>query len=98
MLTPRDQLFASHDEFRKLAMEHTRYEQRLSSLTQKRYLTPEEAQTPFEGSNGEHRAATPRASPGQPGSIESTKTARLMRSSIYMFRSAALLSAVFICI
>jgi len=42
MLTPRDQLFASHDEFRKLAMEHTRYEQRLSSLTQKRYLTDDE--------------------------------------------------------
>jgi uncharacterized protein len=42
MLTPRDQLLASHDEFRKLAMEHTQYQQRLESLTQKRYLTEDE--------------------------------------------------------
>jgi uncharacterized protein YdcH (DUF465 family) len=42
MLTARDQLFASHEEFRKLVMEHTQYESRLSSLTQKRYLTDDE--------------------------------------------------------
>jgi len=42
MLTPRDQLLASHDEFRKLAQEHTQYSQRLESLTQKRYLTEDE--------------------------------------------------------
>ncbi len=42
MLTPRDQLFASHEEFRKLAMEHTQYQQRLESLTQKRYLSEDE--------------------------------------------------------
>jgi len=42
MLTSRDQLLASHDEFRKLATEHTQYEQRLDSLTQKRYLTDDE--------------------------------------------------------
>jgi uncharacterized protein len=42
MLTSRDQLFASHDEFRRLALEHTQYEQRLDSLTQKRYLTDDE--------------------------------------------------------
>jgi hypothetical protein len=42
MLTSRDQLFASHDEFRKLAMEHTLYEKRLDSLTEKRYLTDDE--------------------------------------------------------
>src|ERR1700731_4970225 len=42
MLTARDQLFASHDEFRKLAMEHTLYEKRLDSLTEKRYLTDDE--------------------------------------------------------
>jgi len=42
MLTPRDQLLASHDEFRKLAMEHTQYAQRLDNLTQKRYLTDDE--------------------------------------------------------
>ena len=29
MLTPRDQLLASHEEFRKLAMEHTQYAERL---------------------------------------------------------------------
>ena len=38
-MTPKDQLLASHDEFRKLAQEHTQYAQRLESLTQKRYLT-----------------------------------------------------------
>ncbi len=42
MLTPRDQLLANHDEFRKLAQEHTQYSQRLDSLTQKRYLTEDE--------------------------------------------------------
>ena len=42
MQTPRDQLLASHDEFRKLAMEHTQYDKRLESLTQKRYLTDDE--------------------------------------------------------
>ena len=42
MLTSRDQLIASHDEFRKLAHEHTQYAQRLESLTQKRYLTEDE--------------------------------------------------------
>jgi len=42
MLNSRDQLLANHDEFRKLAMEHTQYEQRLDSLTQKRYLTDDE--------------------------------------------------------
>ena len=42
MLTPRDQLLVSHDEFRKLAQEHMQYSQRLESLTQKRYLTEDE--------------------------------------------------------
>ena len=42
MLTPRDQLLANHDEFRKLAQEHTQYAQRLDSLTQKRFLTEDE--------------------------------------------------------
>jgi uncharacterized protein len=42
MLTPRDQLLASHEEFQKLAQEHTQYAQRLDSLTQKRYLTEDE--------------------------------------------------------
>jgi uncharacterized protein len=42
MLAPRDQLLASHEEFRKLALEHTQYEQRLGSLTHKRYLTEDE--------------------------------------------------------
>jgi uncharacterized protein YdcH (DUF465 family) len=42
MLTPRDQLLASHHEFRKLAQEHTQYSQRLESLTQKRFLTDDE--------------------------------------------------------
>ena len=42
MLTPRDQLLTSHEEFRRLAQEHTQYAQRLDSLTQKRYLSEDE--------------------------------------------------------
>ena len=42
MLVSRDHLLATHEEFRKLATEHTQYEQRLSSLTHKRYLTDDE--------------------------------------------------------
>ncbi len=42
MLNFRDQLLASHDEFRRLAQEHSQYSQRLDSLTQKRYLTEDE--------------------------------------------------------
>ena len=42
MLTPRDQLLTSHDEFRRLVQEHSQYSQRLESLTQKRYLTEDE--------------------------------------------------------
>jgi uncharacterized protein YdcH (DUF465 family) len=42
MLASRDQLLASNDQFRKLAQEHTQYEQRLGSLTQKRFLTDDE--------------------------------------------------------
>lgn len=43
MATPvRDQLLASHDEFRKLAQEHAQYSQRLESLIQKRYLSDDE--------------------------------------------------------
>jgi uncharacterized protein YdcH (DUF465 family) len=42
MLASRDQLLASHEEFRKLAQEHTTYEQRLDLLTQKRFLTDDE--------------------------------------------------------
>jgi uncharacterized protein YdcH (DUF465 family) len=38
----REQLLASHDEFRRLAQEHTQYSQRLRSLTEKRYLTEDE--------------------------------------------------------
>ncbi len=42
MLTSRDQLLTSHEEFRRLAQEHMLYAQRLDSLTQKRYLTEDE--------------------------------------------------------
>jgi uncharacterized protein len=38
----REELMASHDEFRRLAEEHSRYCQRLETLTQKRYLSDEE--------------------------------------------------------
>ena len=42
MLTPRDQILTGHDEFQRLAQEHSEYSQRLESLSQKRYLTDEE--------------------------------------------------------
>ncbi|HSS96288.1 MAG TPA: DUF465 domain-containing protein [Terriglobales bacterium] len=42
MLTPTDQLLSSHEEFQKLALEHTQYQQRLETLTQKRFLTDDE--------------------------------------------------------
>ncbi len=42
MLASRDHLLATHEEFRKLAQEHSQYEQRLSSLTHKRYLNDDE--------------------------------------------------------
>ena len=42
MLTPRDQLLSNHEEFQKLALEHTQYQQRLETLTQKRFLTDDE--------------------------------------------------------
>ena len=38
----REQLLASHDEFRRLAQEHTHYAQRLDNLIQKRFLTDDE--------------------------------------------------------
>jgi len=42
MLTPKDHLLASDEQFRKLATEHSQYANRLESLTQKRYLTDDE--------------------------------------------------------
>lgn len=42
MLTPKDHLLASDDEFRKLATEHSQYANRLESLTQKRFLSEDE--------------------------------------------------------
>jgi uncharacterized protein YdcH (DUF465 family) len=38
----REELMASHDEFRRLAEEHSQYCQRLETLIQKRYLSDEE--------------------------------------------------------
>ncbi|HEV2964315.1 MAG TPA: hypothetical protein VG649_20985 [Candidatus Angelobacter sp.] len=38
----REQLLASHEEFRRLALEHTQHSQRLQSLIEKRYLTEDE--------------------------------------------------------
>jgi uncharacterized protein YdcH (DUF465 family) len=42
MLTSKDQLLTSHEEFRRLAQEHSQYSQRLETLTQKRYLSEDE--------------------------------------------------------
>jgi hypothetical protein len=38
----REQLLASHDEFRRLAQEHTQYSLRLNSLIEKQYLSEDE--------------------------------------------------------
>jgi len=38
----REQLLASHDEFRRLAQEHAQYSQRLHLLNEKRYLSEDE--------------------------------------------------------
>ena len=38
----RDHLMATHEEFRRLASEHSQYSQRLESLTQKRFLSEDE--------------------------------------------------------
>ncbi len=38
----REQLLASHEEFRRLAQEHNQFTQRLHSLIEKRYLTEDE--------------------------------------------------------
>jgi uncharacterized protein len=38
----REQLLASHEEFRRLAQEHNQHCQRLHSLIEKRYLTEDE--------------------------------------------------------
>ena len=38
----REQLLASHEEFRRLAQEHTQYSQRLNLLIAKRYLSDDE--------------------------------------------------------
>jgi uncharacterized protein YdcH (DUF465 family) len=38
----REQLLASHEEFRRLAQEHTQYSERLHSLIEKRYLSDDE--------------------------------------------------------
>jgi len=42
MLTSKDELLTNHEEFRKLAQEHTQYAKRLDTLTQKRYLSEDE--------------------------------------------------------
>ena len=38
----REQLLASHEEFRRLAQEHTQHSQRLNSLIDKRFLSDDE--------------------------------------------------------
>jgi uncharacterized protein YdcH (DUF465 family) len=38
----REELLASHEEFRRLAQEHSHYCQRLEGLLQKRYLSEDE--------------------------------------------------------
>jgi hypothetical protein len=38
----REQLLASHDEFRRLAQEHAQHSLRLNSLIEKRYLSEDE--------------------------------------------------------
>ncbi len=42
MVDSTDQLLTSQEQIRKLAEEHTQYQQRLDSLTHKRYLSEDE--------------------------------------------------------
>lgn len=42
MLTSKDLLLSEHEEFQRLAHEHSQYSQRLDTLTQKRYLSEDE--------------------------------------------------------
>ena len=42
MLTSKDPILTNHEEFQRLAQEHTQYSKRLDSLTQKRYLSEDE--------------------------------------------------------
>jgi uncharacterized protein YdcH (DUF465 family) len=42
MASLHDELVANHEEFRRLAQEHSQYAQRLDSLIQKRYLSEDE--------------------------------------------------------
>ena len=41
-LSNQDQTLASHDNLRKLALEHSQYAQRLELLAQKRFLSEDE--------------------------------------------------------
>jgi uncharacterized protein len=38
----REQLLASHEEFRRLAQQHSQYSHRLNSLIEQRYLSEDE--------------------------------------------------------
>ena len=42
MASLHEELFASHEEFRRLAQEHKQYAERLDSLIQKKYLNEDE--------------------------------------------------------
>jgi hypothetical protein len=63
MLASKDQLIASHEEFRKLAYEHTQYEQRLDSKAisnrrrKARRSALEEAQAAAKRPDAKHRAS-----------------------------------------
>ncbi|HLJ86244.1 MAG TPA: YdcH family protein [Candidatus Angelobacter sp.] len=38
----REQLLASHEQFRRLAQEHSHYSQRIETLSEKKYLSEDE--------------------------------------------------------
>ena len=101
MLTPRDQLLASHEEFQKLAQEHTQYAQRLDSLTQKRYLTEDEKLEEVRLKKLKLRLKDQMESIGASnGSIRSLNScpdlARRSRQRVHTLKSTALVSAFFI--
>ena len=93
-MTPKDHLLASHEAFRKLAQEHTQYEQRLSSLTHKRYLTDDEKleevrlkklETAAQRSDGIHRAAVSRRRTTRPSRVKSSHSTSAPRGTGLMY-------------
>jgi hypothetical protein len=84
MQVSNDQLMATHEEFRKLAHEHTQYELRLDSLTQKRFLTDDEKLP-----DGRYCAAVPARTPSQSSRLRANVQFRAALTAGGIFYSAS---------